>query len=157
MIILGIDPGYERLGVAILEKKQGKESLLFSGCVKTSSKLEFSDRLVILGKEIEKIIKKYKPKVAAIEKVFFTTNQKTAMRVAEVRGMLIYLAIANKLKVEEPTPLQIKMALTGYGKADKNQIKEMVKNILNLDLEEKKYGDDEIDAIAAAVSVFAYY
>src|SRR3990167_3211738 len=94
MKILGIDPGYERVGGAVLEKNKGdqKEKVLFSECFKTSAKLEFSERLNLIGEEVRTIIKKYKPEVLSIETLFLTTNQKTVMRVAEARGVVIYEA-----------------------------------------------------------------
>jgi crossover junction endodeoxyribonuclease RuvC len=127
MRILGIDPGYERLGVAVLEKNKGdkKEKVIFSECFKTSSKLDFSERLLLIGDEVNKIIKKYKPEILSIETLFLTTNQKTVMHVAEARGVILYEAIKNDLKIFEASPLQIKMATTGYGKADKNQVIKM--------------------------------
>ena len=121
MRILGIDPGYERLGVAVLEKKQSdkKETVIFSECFKTSAKLEFNERLLLIGEEIKKVIKKYKPEVLSIETLFLTTNHKTVMHVAEARGVVIYEAIVAKLKIFEASPPQIKIATTGSGKANK--------------------------------------
>ncbi|MFA5987104.1 MAG: crossover junction endodeoxyribonuclease RuvC [Candidatus Paceibacterota bacterium] len=148
--VLGIDPGYGRLGVAIVEKTDGKEKLIFSTCIESSSKEAFVDRLLYLGQEIEKIIKKFKPEVLAIEKLFFTTNQKTAMNVSEVKGMITFISRKNGLKILELTPLEIKNSMVGYGKADKNQISFMVKKILNL--ENKKAIDDEFDAIAVGLT-----
>ncbi|MCR4284081.1 MAG: crossover junction endodeoxyribonuclease RuvC [Parcubacteria group bacterium] len=153
MIILGIDPGYERLGIAILEKKKGREELLFSDCIKTSAKIPFNERLFIIGKELEKIIKKWKPDITAIEKLFFTTNQKTAMRVSEVRGLIIYLVMLYKSELREFTPLEIKTAVVGYGKAEKRQVEHMVKTILKL--KDKEMADDETDAIACALTCSA--
>ena len=119
--ILGIDPGYERLGIAVLEKdKQGdRERVLFSECFKTSAKFEFSERLNLIGEEVKKIIKKYKPEILSIETLFLNTNQKTVMRVAEARGVVIYEAAQAGLKIFEASPPQIKIATTGYGKSDK--------------------------------------
>ncbi|MFA5095518.1 MAG: crossover junction endodeoxyribonuclease RuvC [Candidatus Paceibacterota bacterium] len=156
MRILGIDPGYERLGVAILEKNKGnkKEKVLFSECFKTSANLEFSKRLFLIGKEIKNIIKKFKPEVLAIETLFLTTNQKTVMRVAEVRGAVIYEASSNGLKIFEASPPQIKIATTGYGKANKEQVMKMVKILVEID--NKKKSDDELDAIAIALTAFAH-
>lgn len=153
MIILGIDPGYERLGIAIIEKKKGSEELLFSDCIKTSAKIPFNERLFIIGKELEKIIKKWKPDVTAVEKLFFTTNQKTAMRVSEVRGLIIYLVMLYKSELREFTPLEIKTAVVGYGKAEKRQVEHMVKTILKL--KDKEMTDDETDAIACALTCSA--
>jgi crossover junction endodeoxyribonuclease RuvC len=154
MKILGIDPGYERLGIAVLEKTKGKESVLFSECFKTSAKLEFSERLNLIGEEVKKIIKKYKPEVLAIETLFLNTNQKTVMRVAEARGVVIYEAAQAGLKIFEASPPQIKIATTGYGKSDKNQIIKMVKMLVKID--NSKTSDDELDAIAIALTAFAH-
>jgi crossover junction endodeoxyribonuclease RuvC len=156
MKILGIDPGFERLGVAVLEKNKSdkKEKVLFSECFKTSAKLDFSERLFLIGKEIKKVIKKFKPEVLAIETLFFTTNQKTVMRVAEVRGVVIYEASFAGLKIFEASPPQIKIATTGYGKANKEQVMKMVKVLVEID--NTKKSDDELDAIAIALTAFAH-
>ncbi|MBI5140354.1 MAG: crossover junction endodeoxyribonuclease RuvC [Candidatus Vogelbacteria bacterium] len=154
MRVLGIDPGYERLGVAVLEKERDSDALLFSDCLKTSPKLELSERIFTLGEEAKGLITKWKPDALAIEKLFFTTNQKTAMGVSEARGALIYIARSAKLKIFEYTPLQIKIAITGYGKADKNQVASMIKNLINL-RGKTKIIDDEYDAIAVALTCLA--
>ncbi|MFZ2205711.1 MAG: crossover junction endodeoxyribonuclease RuvC [Minisyncoccia bacterium] len=156
MIILGIDPGFERLGVAVLEKNKGdrKEKVLFSECFKTSAKLEFSERLLLIGKEVKKIIKEYKPEVLSIETLFLTTNHKTVMHVAEARGVVIYEASDAGLKIFEASPPQIKIATTGYGKADKSQVIKMVKMLVDIDNSKKQ--DDELDAIAIALTAFAH-
>lgn len=156
MRILGIDPGYERLGIAILEKDSTnkKEKVLFSECFKTSTKLEFTERLYTIGQEVKKIIKEYKPDVLAIETLFLNTNQKTVMHVAEVRGVILYEAISAGLKIFEASPPQIKMATTGYGAASKEQIIKMVK--LLVDIDKSKKSDDELDAIAIALTAFAH-
>ena len=166
MRILGIDPGYERLGIAMLEKNtearpQGKEKVIFSECFKTSAKLEFSERLNLIGEEVGKIIKKYQPEILAIETLFLTTNQKTVMRVAEARGVVIYEAANAGMKIFEATPLQIKIATTGYGKANKEQMVKMVKILVDIDkLKDHAIGrqasDDELDAIAIALTAFAH-
>jgi len=156
MKILGIDPGFERLGIAVLEKNAGetKEKVLFSICFKTSAKLEFSERLYLIGKEVKKVIKKYKPEILSIETLFLTTNQKTVMRVAETRGVVIYEAVQAGLKIFEASPPQIKMATTSYGKADKEQVMKMVKMLVDID--NSKKSDDELDAIAVALTAFAH-
>jgi len=156
MKILGVDPGFERLGVAVLEKNTGdkKERVLFSECFKTSAKLEFSERLNLIGEEIKNVINKYKPEVLSIETLFLTTNHKTVMHVAEARGVVIYEAARAGLKIFEASPPQIKIATTGYGKADKNQIIKMVKILVDID--QSKKSDDELDAIAIALTAFAH-
>ena len=156
MKILGIDPGFERLGVAILEKNKNdkKERVIFSECFKTSAKLEFSERLNLIGEKVENIIKKYNPEVLSIETLFLTTNQKTVMHVAEARGVVIYEASKAGLKIFEASPPQIKIATTGYGRADKKQIIKMVQILVDID--KGKKSDDELDAIAIALTAFAY-
>ena len=128
--------------------------MIFSECFKTSAKLEFSERLFLIGEEVKKVIKKYKPEVLAIETLFLNTNQKTVMRVAEARGVAIYEAACAGLKIFEASPPQIKIATTGYGRADKNQVMKMVKILVKIDNEKKS--DDELDAIAIALTAFAH-
>ncbi len=156
MIILGIDPGFERLGIAVIEKDKTKrkEVVLFSECFKTSSRLEFPDRLVLIGEEVQKIIKKFKPHVLAIETLFLTNNQKTVMHVAEARGVVIYEAKNAGLEIFETSPPQIKMSIAGHGKADKKQIMKMEWRLGDID-SSVKY-DDELDAIAIALTCSAY-
>jgi len=156
MKILGIDPGFERLGIAILEKDKStkKETVVFSVCFKTSPKLSFSERLKLIGETVNKIIKEYKPDTLAIETLFLTTNQKTVMRVAEARGVVMYEASKAGLEVFEVSPPQIKLATTGYGKATKDQVMKMVKMLVTVD--KNKKSDDELDAIAIALTAFAY-
>lgn len=153
MKILGIDPGYDRLGLAVIEKKDGKEHLIFSSCFTTDPSLSFYDRLQAVGDAIKSVIEKHKPQYAAVETLLFNTNQKTVMRVAEVRGVIIYEAVRRGVSVYEYSPLQIKSALTGYGRSDKNQVTFMVGKLLSFNPEEK--GDDECDAIAAALTASA--
>lgn len=154
MRIISIDPGYERLGVAILEKDK-KETLLFSECFRTKATLPFVDRLELVGKEVARVIEEHSPKALAIENLFIETNQKTAMRVAEVRGAIIYQARILGLEIYEYTPLQIKVAVTGYGKATKTQVISMVKKLVSGAESIKQ--DDEMDAIAIGLTHFAYY
>ncbi len=153
MKILGIDPGIERVGFAVIEKISGKDSYVFSECFKTSSKLSHSERLRLLGEETAEIIKKYKPEALGIEKLFFETNVKTAMTVAEARGVLIYECAKEGLEIFEYTPLEIKMAVTGYGKGDKKAVMNMVPRLIKLP--ERKMIDDEVDAIAIAITCSA--
>jgi crossover junction endodeoxyribonuclease RuvC len=155
MRVVAADPGYDRFGVAVLEKKDGQDGLLFSDCLKTNAKDDFHQRLADIGQGYLKIIKKWKPEILAIEKLFLTKNQKTATNIAEVRGMIIYLSVVNKIKIMEFTPLEIKMCTAGYGQADKKQVSEMVKNILKIS-KNIKY-DDEYDAIASGLTALARY
>ena len=110
-------------------------------------------RLKNIGQELEIIIKKYKPKALSIEKLYFTTNQKTAMNVAEARGTIIYICAKNNLQIYEYTPPQIKIAVTGYGKASKEMVMSMVPKLINIKKEIKS--DDEIDAIAIGLTCLA--
>jgi crossover junction endodeoxyribonuclease RuvC len=153
MRVLAIDPGFGRCGVAVLEKKDGKEAVLFSECIETSAKLPFPERLGAVITECARVIKKERPQSVALEKLYFATNQKTAMQVAEVRGALIALAYQHGLKVSEYTPMQVKAAL-GYGKADKKQVAKMLHMLVHI--EKPIHHDDEYDAIAVGVTHLAH-
>ncbi len=153
MRIIAIDPGYERLGIAVLEKNK-KEELIFSECFKTKAELPFIERLELVGREVARVIDEFKPEALSIENLFISTNQKTAMRVAEVRGAILYQARLSGLQVFEYTPLQIKTATTGYGRATKEQMMSMVRKLIVG--AEKIKQDDEIDAIAIGLTHFAY-
>ncbi|MFH1979364.1 MAG: crossover junction endodeoxyribonuclease RuvC [Patescibacteria group bacterium] len=152
-VILGIDPGYGRLGYAIFEKTETSEKLLDYSCVENPIHIEYSEKILNIAKEIEKVIKKHKPNTLAIEKLYFTKNQKTALQVSEIRGIILYLAIKNKLKITEYTPLEVKLSVCGYGKATKPQVEKMVKMLLKLK-ETPKY-DDTTDAIALCLTCVA--
>jgi len=153
MKIISIDPGYERVGIAVLEKEGDKNHLLFSECFKTKAGEPLSERIMLIGKEVEKIINEFKPEALAIEKLYFTTNQKTAMGVSEARGVIINEAKQKGLAVFEYTPLQVKIAVTSYGKASKSQVISMVKKLIKISEEIKS--DDEIDAIAVGLTCLA--
>ena len=147
--ILALDPGYDRLGIAVLEGT----TLLFSKCFTTPKTLAFEERLQLVGKEVENSIKKYKPQALALETLFFAKNQKTALHVAEVRGMLIYIAMQHGLTLFEYQPSAIKIAVTGVGNADKKQVMAMIPRLINLEKEPKH--DDEYDAIAVGITCIA--
>lgn len=156
MRILGIDPGYERLGIAVIEKLDvGKETLLYSNCFRTDSKNPFGERLFLVGQEIDRVCSHYSPDILSIETLFFNTNQKTAFMVSEVRGVTLYEAMRHKLQVCEYTPLQIKNAVTGYGRASKTQVDAMTRQLI--DLPKTLNQDDEMDAIAIALTCSASY
>ena len=150
---LAFDPGFERLGVAVLEKSGGKEELLYSDCVRTSATLSYSERLGVLGEAVEALIALWKPEMVATEQLFFEKNAKTAMGVAGVRGMLAYLAATHKLPLFEYTPLEVKVAVTGFGRSDKAAVGLMVKKLV--DIPPKKRLDDELDAIAVGLTCLA--
>lgn len=152
MKILGIDPGYDRLGIAVLEKPtKGKEVLIFSSCFTTSAREEIYARFKAIGKEITKIFDDYQPDSLALETLFITKNQKTGMRVAEVRGIIMYEAIKRNIPVYEYSPMQIKSAVTGDGSSDKLRMTKMIQVLLSLDKKMIKL-DDEYDAIAVALT-----
>ncbi len=154
MRIISIDPGFERLGIAILEKnKNEKEVLLFSECFKTSSKLPHHERLTLIGDRIKEVIKKWKPEQMATEKLFFSGNQKTAMLVAEARGVILYTGTSKGLQIFEYRPNEIKIAITGYGGAQKKQMMDMTRKLIEID--SKTQSDDEMDAIAIGLTHFA--
>ena len=157
--IMGIDPGYDRCGVAIIEGKMQSPKLLFSCCIETDRKKTFPERIEFIFKCLQEIIKEWQPTDASLEDIFFTTNQKTVIKVSEVRGICLLAAQIGKLKIGEYTPLQVKTYLTSYGRADKKQVYFIVEKILKLDMknpETKKFWskkvDDEIDAIAIALT-----
>lgn len=152
-IIIGIDPGYDRLGIAVIEKQNPKDQLLFSDCIQTSSTLPFSERLTIIGNSLKDLVAKYEPGLVAMEKVFVTNNQKTAMMVGEVRGALMYVLGCQNIPLVEYTPSEIKLTVTGNGSADKHQIMAMVKHLIIVNKPIKL--DDEFDAIAIAITASA--
>ena len=154
MRVLAIDPGYDRLGIAVVEKQKGVEVALFSACVTTDKKKTASERLAHIGEEIKNAITKWKPDALATETLFLFSNQKTAFRVAEARGVILYEAARAGLPVSEYTPLQIKIAVTGYGRSDKTQVTDMVKKLVLLST--KKRLDDEYDAIAIGLTCLAH-
>jgi len=151
MKILGIDPGYDRLGLAIIEKPlRGKEVVLFSTCLQTSKEDDIYTRLGEVGAEVGRVLDQYQPAAIALENLFITKNQKTAMRVAEARGIIIYEGVKRKIPIFEYSPMQVKTSLTGDGSSDKGRIFKMLKLLVKLP--DKKALDDEYDAIAVALT-----
>lgn len=154
MIILGIDPGYERLGIAVIEKvAKRKDAIVFSDCYQTDKTLPHPNRLLHISNRCRDIIDQYAPVVLGIETLFFSGNKKTALAVSEVRGVILALAAEKNLEILEFTPGEIKMAITGYGKASKEQVTSMVQTLLSF---KKKAYDDEFDAIAVALTTSAH-
>lgn len=150
MVILGIDPGIGRLGWGVVKYINTKPEIVDCGCIETEVNGEISQRLLVIGRELDKLIKKYKPNEISIEDLFFGANSKTAFLVGQARGVSLFTAAKNNLSVTVYTPLQIKMALTGYGRAEKSQISQMVKIILRLEKMPKL--DDTTDALAIALT-----
>jgi crossover junction endodeoxyribonuclease RuvC len=149
MRVLGIDPGLALTGWAVVDKKN-KPKLVDYGCITTRKTSESPKRLEKIFEDLQKIIKKYKPDVLALEKLFFNTNAKTAFMVGEARGVVKICGVLNKIRLEEFTPLQIKNCIVGYGRASKKQIQEMVK--VSLGLSKIPKPDDAADAVAVALT-----
>ncbi|MFH1088580.1 MAG: crossover junction endodeoxyribonuclease RuvC [Patescibacteria group bacterium] len=148
-IILGLDPGTATTGFGVVKDVKGQVEYIDCGCITTSKGIPPAERLLTIQKSLEILIKKYQPDVLAVEKLFFTKNITTAMAVAEARGVILVTAAKHNLEIAEYTPLQVKQTLTGYGKADKQQMQRMVKTILKLQNIPKP--DDAADALAIAV------
>lgn len=155
MRVLSIDPGYDRIGFAVLEKtaRGAKETLLHSECVVTSRRDPFEIRLKEAGNAMEKLVQTFSPNACAIEKLYFVSNKKTAMGVAEARGVFLFLAARHNLPLFEYTPLQIKSAVTGNGHSDKKQVTAMVHRLISI--EKHIQYDDEYDAIAIGITCLA--
>ena len=149
-IILGIDPGFADMGYGLIKSEKNKLECLDYGSIKTFKTLSLSERLEQIEHELVKIIQKYHPDRAVVEELFFCTNVKTAIAVGQARGVILLTLIKNKIPLIECTPLQVKQALVGYGRADKNQVQQMVK--ITLGLKEIPKPDDAADALAVAVT-----
>ena len=150
--ILAIDPGFDRIGLAVMKLERDKPKLLFSECFKTDSKEARPERLFSIGRRVKEVIKKWQPETLAIETLFFNTNITSAIGVAEARGIIIYEATRAGMEIFEYGPQTIKIAVTGYGKADKIQMTNMVKKLIDLPEKSSKRLDDEIDAIAVGIT-----
>lgn len=155
MKVLAIDPGYDRLGVAIMEYRNGKEFICYSTCVLTDKASPLADRLVTVGMAIETLIKEHAPDTIAIETLFFNKNITTAIGVAQARGIIIYLAKKAGCILHEFGPQEIKVAVTGYGNSDKRAVYDMI-NRLVANVPQKAL-DDEYDAIAVGVTCLAQH
>ncbi len=155
MKVLAVDPGYDRAGVAILEKNDHKEQLLYSTCIETDKNTDINQRIFTIGSTIEELIITHQPEAVAIEKIFFNKNIKTAIGVAEARGVIIYLANKHQCRVYEFGPQEIKIATTGYGKSDKTAVFDMIKRLV--DNTPTNALDDEYDAIAIGITCLAHY
>ena len=149
MIILGIDPGIAIVGWGVLDYTGNKFTVLAYGSIQTPAGMKTEDRLCLVYDELKKIIKQYGPECMAIEELFWNTNQKTGIRVSEARGVLLLCARQCGLRVSEYTPLQVKQAVVGYGRAEKKQVIAMVTMLLGLPKPPKP--DDTADALAIAI------
>ena len=149
MRILGIDPGYAILGYGIIEMRGNRFKVIDYGAVTTEAGMEMPDRLKVLYNSLMELIGRFEPEVASVEELFFNTTAKTAILVGQARGVALLACSNSGLEIAEYTPLQIKQALVGNGRAEKKQVQFMVKTILNL--KEAPKPDDTADALAAAI------
>ena len=149
MVILGIDPGYAIVGYGLIEYIGNRFRVFDYGSIQTKAGVPTNERLKIVYDSMNEIIARHKPDAMAIEELFFNTNSKTAIVVAEARGIILLSAMNAGLEISEYTPLQVKQAVTGYGRADKNQVQQMTKALLGLDKVPKP--DDTADALAIAI------
>lgn len=152
MIILGIDPGTATTGYGLIDYRQTAQqqlSCLKYGVIETPSGMEVAERLSMINIDLKNIIKEFDPEIAAIESLFFFKNLKTVMPVSQAKGVILLTIHQKKIPIVEYTPLQAKTAVTGYGRATKNQVQQMVKNLLNLEKIPKP--DDASDALAIAI------
>ncbi len=150
MRILGIDPGYAIVGYGVLDYSGNRFSVVGYGAVTTGSDMDFNKRLLVIYNDITQLIETYKPDEMSIEKLFYNTNQKTVIDVAQARGVTILPAVQHNIPIYQYTPLQVKNALVGYGRAKKYQVQEMTRNILKLKNIPKP--DDTADALALAIT-----
>jgi len=149
MRILGVDPGIATTGFGVIEKCGNRLQVIDFGTIITKPNQDLAERLLILGSQLDDIIKKFEPQTAAVERLFFNVNVKTALTVGQARGVILYSLAKNQLQVADYTPLQVKCAVSGYGRADKKQVQKMVQKLLNLSELPKQ--DDAADALAIAV------
>ena len=169
MIILGIDPGTAIVGYAVIktktpkhlpQNKNEKPKVIDFGCILTQSSWRVKERLRVIHKEISKLIKEYKPDLISVESLFFFKNLKTAIPVSQAKGVILLAAAQKNIPICEFTPLQMKMAIVGYGKAEKKQVQEMIKQLLDLssfNLKEKdRKKDDATDALGVALCAILY-
>ena len=151
MIILGIDPGLAITGFGVIKKEKNSLTAIDYGIISTPAKTDLIFRLKLISSDLKSIIKKYQPDAVAVEKLFFCKNVKTALDVGHCRGVVLLEAMNGNLSFYEFTPLQVKQALTGYGKADKRQIQKMTQTVLWL--KDIPKPDDAADALALAITL----
>lgn len=154
MKVLGIDPGFDRLGIALLDNESGRERLIHSECFETNRADVLNTRLLALGRRIDALMREHSPDAIGIETLFFNKNQKTAIGVAQARGIIIYLAELYGSVVYEFGPQEIKIAVTGYGKSDKKAVIAMIRRLVPESPEDAL--DDEYDAIAVGITCLAH-
>lgn len=149
MIILGIDPGYAIVGFGVLQSQQGRPSLLACGAINTPAGLPLSKRLLQIADDLDELIRQFSPDAMAVERLYFGNNVTTGIGVAQARGVILMTAERQGIPIYEYDPSQVKMAVVGYGKAEKRQVMDMTKRLLNLKSVPKP--DDAADAVAIAL------
>lgn len=155
MRVIGVDPGYDRLGIAIMELIDGSERLIHSECILTDKQSTLPERIHTLGIRFSELLEMHAPDTLAIETLFFNKNRKTAIGVAQARGALLFLAKTHSCQVYEFSPQEIKIAITGYGKSDKQAVIDMVTRLVPD--APKGVLDDEYDAIAVGITCLAHH
>lgn len=150
MRILGIDPGYAIVGYGVVEYSHGRFELVSCGKITTGADMEFNKRLLVINEDMAQIVEQFRPEELSVEKLFFNSNEKTAIDVAQARGVTLLPAIKKGIPIYEYTPLQVKSSIVGYGRAEKHQVQEMVKNMLRL--KDIIKPDDTADAVALAIT-----
>ncbi len=149
MVILGIDPGYAIVGWGVLNYQNNHFQVLDYGAITTEASMDMYQRFKVIHEDLNRIIELYKPEAMAIEELFFNSNRTTAINVAQARGVLLLSALNHDVPIFEYTPLQVKQAVAGYGRAEKQQVQQMTKILLNLSSVPKP--DDTADALAIAI------
>lgn len=149
MIVIGLDPGLATTGVGIISVQGSKHTYLYHGAIRTPAKTDLASRLLKISEDLNAIISRYKPTHAAVEKLFFNTNKTSAIDVAQARGVLVLILSTHGIPMGDYTPIQVKSAVCGYGRADKKQVQYMVKKLLNLS--KAPTPDDAADGLALAI------
>ena len=149
MVILGIDPGYAIVGFGVIRYEKNRFTVLDFGAITTPAGMDFTERLRCIYEDLSYLFEKYRPDAMAVEKLFFNTNKKTAVDVAQARGVILLAAKMHGAECFEYTPLQVKQSVVGYGRAEKKQVQEMTRQLLNLSAVPKP--DDTADALAMAI------
>jgi crossover junction endodeoxyribonuclease RuvC len=155
MRVIAVDPGYDRMGVAVMERDGSTEHLLYSTCIETERSAPLPDRLAVLGERFDALLTEYQPELFGVETLFFNQNRTTAIAVAEARGIALFLARRHGCNIAEFGPQEVKVAVTGYGKSDKTAVFEMLNRLVR-DIPASAH-DDEYDAIAIAVTTLAHH
>jgi crossover junction endodeoxyribonuclease RuvC len=156
MKLLAIDPGYDRIGIAVFEKTAvSRETLLHSTCIQTDKKQTFYERMTYVQQQLEIIISEHMPQRVCLEELYFAKNTKTAMRVSEARGIIVGVCMRHNIAVHEIHPNRVKIAITGHGGSNKSDILSMLPKLITFDSSNKL--DDELDAIAIGVAFLAEY